>query len=343
MRRRTLLSGTLGALVVSGCRGCPDPSPTPLQRGVAWLVARQSPIGHFPSQTYGFFSGGASLTPLVTLALVESGLASEAVRRARQWMAEAVEDGGALGQGTADYPTYAAALMGRAMGEYAWDSSATLTFLRSQQYRPDDGWPDDHPAVGGFGFGTPLPQPSNAGHVDLSMTRRVIEALVALGVEPTDPALTLARRFVQRCQAPGGGRIYTPVALELNKGSDGAGYGSATCDGVLALAALGDDRERLEADLNWLAQHHRPDRNPGVAADRAAFAQAMRGYYQSASAQVFSRFGGPEGWADGLRAVLHASQRDDGSWCNDLPHQKEDDPLVATAFAVRCLARCALA
>ncbi|MEM6930188.1 MAG: hypothetical protein AAF602_24830 [Myxococcota bacterium] len=314
-----------------------------MQRGVAWLVAQQSPQGHFPSRTYGFFAGGASLTPLITLALVESGRAPEAVRRARGWMARAVDGGQALGQGGADYPTYTAALMGRAMGNHPWDPSGTVAFLRAQQYRPDDGWPDDHPAVGGFGFGTPLPAPPEAGHVDLSMTRRAIEALVALGVSPTDPTLTLARAFVERCRAPGGGLIYSPVTPELNKGHDGAGYGSATCDGVLALAAMGVERGELEPDLAWLAGHHRVDRNPGVAPDKASFAEAMRGYYQCAAAQVFDRFGGPDGWAAGLSADLHARQRDDGAWQNEWPHQKEDDPLVATAFAVRCLAICARA
>jgi len=334
--RRAVLAGAL-ALAGVGCRGCAV-APAALRRGVAWLAAQQSPRGHFPSQTYGFFAGGASLTPLVTLALVETGLAPEAVERARRWMAREVEGTGALGRGTPDYPTYAASLMARAMGAHAWDPSETLGFLRSQQYRPSEGWPADHPAVGGFGFGTPLPAPPRAGHVDLSMTRRAIEALVALGVGRSDPSRALARRFVERCRAPGGGLIYSPSEPALNKGVDGAGYGSATCDGVLALAALGAGPDELAPHLAWLAAHHRADRTPGVA--DAGFAEAMRGYYQCAAAEVFARFGGPAGWAAGLRADLAARQRDDGSWRNPQPHQKEDDPLVATAFAVRCLARC---
>ncbi|MEN0063293.1 MAG: hypothetical protein AAGA48_14165 [Myxococcota bacterium] len=311
-------------------------SPNALARGVAWLVDQQSPQGHFPSQTYGFFAEGASLTPLVTLALVESGQASAAVGRARRWMAQRA----GLGQGSVDYPTYAAALMGRAMADHPWDPEPLVAFLRAQQVRPDAGWSVDHPAVGGFGFGNAPPRPPNVGHVDLSMTRRAIEALVALGVAAPDPTLQWARTFVERCRAEGGGMVYTPVSPDLNKGRNGAGYGSATCDGVLALAALGVEPAEFESDLTWLRRHHTPDRNPGVAEDREPFARAMRGYYQCAASQVFARFGGPKGWSAALAHDLRRRQRDDGSWQNELPHQKEDDPLVATAFAVRTLVRC---
>jgi hypothetical protein len=165
------------------------------------------------------------------------------------------------------------------------------------------------------------------------MTRRAVEALVA--AERTGPATEAARGFLRRC-ASGGGFVYSPVQPALNKGGCTdeacAPYGSATCDGVLAGMALGED---VTAPLAWLRASHRLDANPGVS--DPTFASAMRGYYRAASAEVFSRAGGPDGWAAAMRAAVVADQRADGSWRNEVALQKEDDPIIATGFALTAL------
>jgi len=68
-----------------------------------------------------------------------------------------------------------------------------------------------------------------------------------------------------------------------------------------------------------------------------AFGTAMRGYYRAASAEVFARLEGPSGWRESLVDAVLAEQAEDGSWRNESPLQKEDDPLVATGFAVQAL------
>ena len=45
-------------------------------------------------------------------------------------------------------------------------------------------------------------------------------------------------------------------------------------------------------------------------------------------------------WAEALAHELIRRQRDDGSWTNRFTASKEDDPLVATSFAVGALANC---
>jgi hypothetical protein len=67
------------------------------------------------------------------------------------------------------------------------------------------------------------------------------------------------------------------------------------------------------------------------------FALAMRGYYRAGAARCFARWGGPRGWRSRLAGVLANEQRPDGSFVGTSPLQKEDDPLVATAFAVQAL------
>ena len=54
--------------------------------------------------------------------------------------------------------------------------------LRAQQFSEANGWTPEHTAYGGWGMGGAIRRPPDAGHVDLSMTRFVLEALRASGV-----------------------------------------------------------------------------------------------------------------------------------------------------------------
>jgi hypothetical protein len=58
-------------------------------------------------------------------------------------------------------------------------------------------------------------------------------------------------------------------------------------------------------------------------------------YYAAASAQAFQslKLDGGTGAIDGLLRT----QRSDGSWANPENLVKEDDPLIATPFAIRAL------
>jgi hypothetical protein len=76
---------------------------------------------------------------------------------------------------------------------------------------------------------------------------------------------------------------------------------------------------------------------PGFTGD--AYQRWPRGlafYYSSASTQAFRALNTVAG--PGIAASLARTQRADGSWANSENLVKEDDPLIATAFAVRALA-----
>jgi len=390
MTRRSVLRALAAAsLTLSACRDGgtpddspppPDPTPTPplhsvpawqveardaLERAVAWLLAAQSPDGRWRSSTYGFFKDGQSLTPFVLDCLLDAPLGGitlspAPVGRGLGAVLGLVDADGRIGfSGSApDYPVYATGLalscLGRLRPE-GWSEAATplISWLRSQQFSGAD-W-RAHPALGGFPMGwSTAPTAPDAGHVDLSMTRRALEGLRAVDVAPGDPVFRLAFRFVMRARTDDGGFVYSPVEPQLNKGAriggletPSASYGTATCDGLLALRAvspgdIGADhaaRPEVAPALARLQAIHRVDVNPGVlGGPMEPFAAAMRGYYRAASSRVFHLFG-VDGWQEELvRAVL--AEETDGRWQNPSNLQKEDDPIVATAFAVRALARC---
>jgi squalene-hopene/tetraprenyl-beta-curcumene cyclase len=251
---------------------------------------------------------------------------------------------GAIGVrgGDADYPNYATALAVDALiaarrGSWSADIAPMVAQLRSQQFSEANGWTPEHTAYGGWGMGGTIRRPPEAGHVDLSMTRFVLEALRAAGVDGTDPAMTRARVFLERSQNHDGGFFFSPVTPALNKAGQSAegfvSYGTTTADGVLALRASGvpDSDDRIARAMAWLDRNHHPDWVPGFdegESPEASWRTGLRFYYAAAIARVRPQ----------LRVRL-PEQADDGSFRNANGCVKEDDPLIATTFAVQMITR----
>jgi hypothetical protein len=148
--------------------------------------------------------------------------------------------------------------------------------------------------------------------------------------------MTRARVFLERSQNQDGGFVFSPVTPALNKAGESAegfrSYGTATADGVLALRASGvpDSDERITRAIAWLDRNHHSDRVPGFdeAGSRQAWGAGLRFYYAAALARVrpHQRFRLP-------------GQADDGSFRNTNALVKEDDPLIATTFAIQMITR----
>ena len=93
---------------------------------------------------------------------------------------------------------------------------------------------------------------------------------------------------------------------------------------------------RVIAAQRWLTAHDGNMDVPGFAGE--AYRRWPRGlafYYSSASAKAFQALRLDAG--SGLREALRRAQRADGSWANPENLVKEDDPLIATPFALRAL------
>ena len=440
IRRETTLSRrdlfAAGLTIAAGFSAACQPGPAEqanlsvelaLAKAARYLWAQQSEDGGWHSTTYGLLGSGQSLTPFVLDALVRVPTdvlvpPPEKLQRALAFIRSHTDGAGAVGRMDPllpDYPNYSTALAVTALcrarpSGWEQDVAAMVEYLRGQQFSEANGWrPNDAP-YGAWGMGGDRRVPPNPGHVDLSMTRHVLEALSAAGVAPSDPAFRKAAVYVERCHnfepsrpdIQDGGFYFSTVVLDANKaGPDAEGYrsyGTATADGILALLAMSRSPagKRVQAARSWLESHHLPDRATGFIGEAyKRWPAGLRFYYAACATKAFRKLAGiphqefvAAGHCARLSAVstplvsdarrpryslagsmdaavhscenrllmargrepreesspgvappapvsrhLQTEQRPDGSWANPENLVKEDDPLIATPFAVRAL------
>ena len=356
MRLRSIL---LLLLAAAGCSRTPQAA---LPRAVEYLWSQQANDGGWHSRTYGLLRSGQALTPFVLDALLQvppSVYPQQAGRAARAitFIAGNLRAEGALGLADSipDYPNYSTALAVSALSRArrgTWQAlvQRMAAYLRTQQFTEHNGWRREHPVYGAWGMGGERRTPPDTGHVDLSMTRYVLQALRAAGVPATDPLFASARVFVERCQnfdpqhpdSEDGGFFFSTTEFDTNKaGADGQhfrSYGTTTADGILALLAVGSalTDARLIAARRWLTSHHSGMAVPGFVGEAyQRWPQGLAFYYAASSHEAFQAVGVAAG--PSVTDALKRTQRADGSWANPEKLVKEDDPLIATAFAVRAL------
>ena len=362
MRRKTKAAvAALAILLGAGCSRTPQSA---LTGAAEYLWNHQARDGGWPSHIYGPLRSGQSLTPFVLDALLEVPgnvyrLSSDKLERAIRFIRANTNKDGALGMMDAslpDYPNYATALAVSALcraKRTGWENDIRpmVAYLRRMQFSEQNGWnPADAP-YGAWGMGGMEHPPPNPGHVDLSTTRYVLEALRAAGVSTGDTAFARARIFIQRCQnydpehpkEADGGFFFSTIEADTNKaGRDGQrfrSYGTTTADGILGLVAIGGTNQdrRIRAAHNWLISHHRDMAVPGfVGQAYQRWEKGLSFYYAAAATEAFHSLGTL--MDPSVASLLKRTQRRDGSWANPESLVKEDDPLIATAFAVRALA-----
>jgi hypothetical protein len=209
---------------------------------------------------------------------------------------------------------------------------------------------------------------------NISATVFALDAIwAARPVDPAFPILHIVYTILRRLQnADGGFRFIAddPVRNKAGKRGDGPNgepefhsYGSATADGFRALIickylefnrrkpndptlTLGPCRtDDGGAAGRWLLEHFAADKHPGTYVPaHEPNRNAVYFYYARSVAKTFRPFGFTEvngrHWAESLSEALLAKQRPDGSWANPVDLVRENDPVVATAYAVSALAEC---
>lgn len=209
---------------------------------------------------------------------------------------------------------------------------------------------------------------------NISATVYGLGALRMAEVPMSDAAYSNVLLFVSRCQNfsedlsnanpdfDDGGFFFTPDDAARNKagvaGIDHLGrtrfhsYGAATADGLRCLLHAGRpiSDPRVIAARHWLEAHFSPDQNPGIfESDREVLRNATYFYYCWSMAHAFLHLDEPDripsvssplSWPERLAAELISRQHSDGSWVNVFRDSKEDDPLVATPYAVAAMSIC---
>ena len=322
MQRRAFLLATLGAAA------CGRRDNTAIARATHWLWSQQSDDGGWHSKTYGLLRSEQSLTPFVLDALLSVPHEAARVDKAFEFLKRN------FNTEPVDYPNYAAGLALRVAGRLKRNVPEWLAYLREQQFTEENGWTPNDPAYGAWGMGGERRRPPEPGHVDLAMTRYVLEGLAAAGLSSADPAMQKALVYLDRCQNPDGGFYFSTVNLDTNKAGDANGeyrsYGTTTCDGLLALLAAGVPASdpRISRAQAWLKKNHLEERAPGfdIEPARMGWSEGLRFYYAAAVTRAMPQL-----------PVQLPVQNDDGSFANKSNLVKEDDPLIATAFALRVM------
>jgi squalene-hopene/tetraprenyl-beta-curcumene cyclase len=329
-----------------------------VDKAAAYLKKSQDADGRF-----AYKYGGPGITALVAAGLIRNGYSPEhpVVARALAALDKSVQkDGGVYDKGLANYTTCVAIMAfkeANTKGRYDQVIKNAGKFLKTLQF--DESVIEDKDVkFGGVGY-------DGKSRPDLSNTQYFVEALIAAGVPPNDPAIQNALKFVSRCQnLPGetndqpfaklttpddkGGLTYNPIVTDKNPNRTPVGglrsAGVMTYAGLKSFLHAGVDRNdpRVKAAIDWIRRHYSLDTNPGQGKSGLfyyyhTFGKAM----DSWGADTFEDADGKKHlWRRELFETLKKQQREDGSWVNENGAFLENNPDLATAYALLALSYC---
>jgi squalene-hopene/tetraprenyl-beta-curcumene cyclase len=188
---------------------------------------------------------------------------------------------------------------------------------------------------------------------------------LSAGVPKDDPAVQRAIRFISRCQnLPGefndqpfakkttpedeGGLTYTPIVSDKNPNKTPAGglrsSGVMTYAGLKSFLHAGVSKEdpRVKAAVAWIRRHYTLDENPGQGQAGLYYYYHTFGKAMAALAEdpFVDAAGNKHSWRRDLFEALKKRQKADGSWSNPDKAFFENNPDLATAYAVLTLSYC---
>ena len=334
------------------------PSIEPIEKGLAWLRARQYGDGSW--------SRNVGITALAALAFLNAGYdeTDSTVSKAIQYILSNVKgDGRICFSGYDTYETSIAILplVATHNDDYSPIVENAKDWLVSSQWDESCIWGSvnkDHSYYGGFGYGS-------HSRPDLSNTQWALMGLDAAGLPQDDPTWKKAQIFLARVQ-----NRHTTVTIDLEDGTytvepyswqsnDGGfiyvpggslaggtkSYGSMTAAGIwsLLLCGVNINDPRLKGDgtvnggLDWVANHYTWESNPGMPDGR----RFQYYYYVTLSkALTMARMTkiDDHDWYEDLSDKLTALQYPDGHWVNSYTgHGSENIPELATAYSILSL------
>lgn len=322
--------------------------PHPIDKGLAYLSTRQDAVN-------GTWSGNLGITCLVTLAYLNAGYSetNPIVQKAMQYILGSVQPSGAICRDCtrATYETSLAMLVIKATHNPAYQT----ILINARSWLVSSQWDEDGLfgsvsitdwQYGGFGYG-------NNTRPDLSNTQFAMLAMNAADLPADDPAWDKAEKFVSRCQNriesndgfsndDDGGFIYLP-------GSSAAGgtlsTGSMTGAGIWGLSLSGNPPEdgRIADGIHWVEQVYTWDVNPTTTDDWGTnslyyyFLSMSKALSMARTSTLNSIHLGVRDWYLDLYQKLKNAQYPDGRWVSDNNYVWENNPDLATSWALLAL------
>ena len=355
----TALVGLL--LIAPAANAGPDPAEwkASVDKAYAYLKSRQGTDGSIAPRL-----GGPGVTALAVAGLLTCGYPATdpVVAKGLEFLEKNVQkDGGVYDKMLANYTTSLGVMAfkeANASGKYDAIIANATKFLKALQF--GDGLTADDVKYGGAGY-------DGKSRPDTSNTQFFMEALILGGASQTDPAVKKALAFLSRAQnLPGefndqgfatkatdddkGGFVYNHLDADADKNPKKTPQGGLRSEGGMTYAGLksflyagvGKDDPRVKAAIGWVKRHYTLAENPGMG-------QAGLFYYFHTFAKAMAALGEDDfedakgvkhDWKKELFTTLKAKQSADGSWKNENRQFLEDNPDLATTFAVLALGYC---
>lgn len=335
-----------------------------LERGLDYLIGQQQTNGVWSNAEFPALSA----LPLWALAIAGRSQDGAAMSRAATFIADCVQPDGGIyrvvpGRRGGSLGTYNTAICMTAL-HYLGRSDDVRIIQQARGYVAETQLLGDDEYRGGFGYEKNSGQP----YADLNNTAWALSAMrVTQDVEESRPAgearvdvdWNAALAFANRMQLDtntanaddAGGFIYKPAdpnkAGVATNAATGRPYlrsfGSVTYSGLLSLiyAQVGRSDPRVVSAVDYARRHWTVDENPGMG-QQGVF------YYYTIMARSLATTGlrelpsvteggAPVPWRDELLAKLLSLQQEDGSWANSNNRFWENDPALATAYALLAL------
>jgi squalene-hopene/tetraprenyl-beta-curcumene cyclase len=330
-----------------------------IAKGTAYLAQAQAENGSYSPKA------GTGVTSLVTLALIRNGksVTDPTVAKGLKFLEANVRaDGGIYAEKSflQNYETSLAVVClqaANADGRYKETIAKADKFLKSLQFDETDKMEKSDLDYGGVNYGT-------KGRPDLSNTAYLVEALVAAGNGPDDPALKNALVFISRCQNLESEHNTTAASAKVNDGgfyysvaqaeaadpksqtAQGGlrSYGSMSYAGLKSMlyAGLKPDDKRVAAAMKWLSKNYDLEKNPGLGeAGLYYYYHLMAKALDTVGSETFTDDAGVKHqWRSEMAAAIIKRQKENGSWTNSDTKWMEGDPNLATGFALLSLSYC---
>lgn len=402
-----------------GCQSQDERLEKAMRKSITWMWAQQSEDGGWHSQTHAVLKDGKALTPYILYYLLlipedKFERPEGAVERSVEFIRREIRSSMMMSHDSVinlNYPNYSAAYALRVLCLLQQDTALQhiiADHLLKEQFVEHRGITPDNVAYGGWGYGEPDLPFGEHGHVDISHTRRIVEALinyansnsVSASLREKIKAKAEADAFAKRLRHPkeakethtqdslflrscaltflrsvslflqgvqrspadprlyegctsrkelpyDGGFVSSIATLATNKcepvfvkdaGYHYPSYATATCDGLLALHALGmTDSEAYKDAVQWLSKNQNMNTIDGLSPhDPEQWHQVMHYYHFAVRAEAMTAAGIEGPWSDQLTRMLIKEQQPDGYYFNPIGGvNKEDDPLMATIFALQ--------